>query len=144
MSGETRRRGVPTLLAVLALGLAGCGRRGNRRAQQRGNAPESESPTRPDNEQHATSAGGGFTGQAAANYDIARTACGAFPPRKVAEDLGLQVDGDTAVELGQIAGRDARGYTGRNRQGHLQGCHDGLPDPPKLGGRKIPPRALAV
>jgi hypothetical protein len=125
------------LIGALAIVVAGCG--DEEEADEPGGAGQSppEQPTSPEAQEQPTEEqapadadGDGFSGQAAENYDVAKVACGAFPPRKVASDLGLTVDGDTADELGQIAERYARGYTGSNRQAAFEGCLDGLPNPP--------------
>jgi hypothetical protein len=121
-------------LGALAFGFTGCGDEPADAPTGGGQGPAESRPPPADDppateQPPADAGGGGFSGQAAENYDLAKVACGAFPPAKVARDLGLPVDGDTAVELGRIAERYARGYTGSNRQAAFEGCLDGLPNP---------------
>lgn len=107
------------LIGTLAIAVAGCGDEeadepsGAGQDTREERSPPAQEPKQPAEEQPpADPDGGGFTGQAAENYEMAKVVCGSFPPRKVASDLGLSVNGDTAEELGQIAERYARGYTG--------------------------------
>lgn len=133
-----QRRVVPLALLgalVLVLAGAGCGdEEGDDPAGggQDSAEPQSPAPPEPPAEEHppADADAGGFTGQDAENYDIAKTICGSFPPGKVARDLGLHVNGDTAGELAEIAERYADDYRGPYRQAAFEGCLDGLPNPP--------------
>lgn len=126
---------VAVLIGTLVIAVAGCGDDGADEPSAAGqDSPESQSPAAPEppaEEQPPGNAdAGGFTGQDAENYDIAKTVCASFPPGKVARDLGLNVNGDTAMELAEIAERYADDYRGRYRQAAFEGCLHGLPNPP--------------
>lgn len=70
-----------------------------------------------------------FTGQDRSNYTDAKATCGAFPPAKVASDLGLRGNrGQTADELGDIALKFSKTYSPAFRQAVFEGCLAGLPN----------------
>jgi hypothetical protein len=131
-----------TVLVGAVLILAGCGgshgseaddgdveregpQSGARKATEQETAPEDASTQKGE-------AGTGtekFTGQDRINYEQARTVWRAFPPKQVAQDLGIAVDVGTSEGLVRIAEKYAEGYRPDFRQAVFEGCLDGLPDP---------------
>jgi hypothetical protein len=121
--------------AVLVLAITGCGSSGaNDSATTRSTQPTTSTTTsttttettvgtttKTTKAKHA-----GFTGQAAGTYGDARDVCGAFPPRKVARDLGVHVNGTSTSELRAIADAYASGYRASFRPAAYAGCLAGL------------------
>lgn len=62
----------------------------------------------------------GFTGVHAENYEIAKAACGAFPPRELAKEYG------TSTDPFEIAEAYAAGYMEAFQQANFEGCLAGL------------------
>ena len=84
------------LLGTLAIAAAGCGEdQGNepsgagQQSREERPAPPTEPIAAAEDQPPADAHGGGFSGRDAENFNIAKTVCGSFPPRKVASDLGL-------------------------------------------------------
>jgi hypothetical protein len=65
---------------------------------------------------------GGFTGQDARNYEMAKELCESFPPSQIAKEYGLSPHAD----LPSIAEGYAHGYRLAFRQGAFEGCLAGL------------------
>jgi hypothetical protein len=119
-----------TCVFALAL-LSGCGDDGSNETGGGAGAEERAAPSEPEPEttEQAATGAARFTGQDRRNYDEANAVCGAFPPRKVASDLGLDVDVHTSEGLVRIAEAYAADYGPSFRQAVLEGCLDGLPNP---------------
>lgn len=82
--------------------------------------PTTKQP-RPDSQAGGGGAGG-WTGQAAEVYSIAKKSCSAFPPKQVAGDLNLPSESDYVT----IAEKFAAGYQPQFEQPAFEGCIDGL------------------
>jgi hypothetical protein len=108
------RRVLPLLLIAALIGL-GCG--GSDDDETTGQPPAANPP--------ASSDGGGKPPA----YTISKQVCGAFPPEKVASDLGISVDTSTSEGIVSIAEAFSQQYTGPAQQDSFEGCLDGLPNP---------------
>jgi hypothetical protein len=121
------------LISLLALApLSGCGDDGSNAAGGGAGGPEHQAAppeSEPEPDEQAATGAAKFTGQDRRNYDEANAVCGAFPPRKVASDLGLDVDVHTSEGLVRIAEAYAADYGPSFRQAVFEGCLDGLPNP---------------
>lgn len=122
------------VLVLLAFAFAGCGTSGDSKTTEAKTttAPpvtEPVAPTETTKPKPKPTGRSKFTGQDRENYDTAKQVCGAFPPAKVAADLGLDRNrGRTAVELGDIAQAYAKEYRGSFQRAAFEGCLAGLPD----------------
>lgn len=100
-------------IALLPLALAACG------------SDTDSEPTDTSTEDTTGKVGYDKDATNASNYEIAYQVCGAFPPEKIASDLGI-----SSTDPVDIATAYAEGYTERFRQAGLDGCLDVLTGQP--------------
>jgi hypothetical protein len=125
----SRRMRLPiVLMSILVLGLVGgCG--DDDADEAGGGGKTAEERTAPPEAKPEPTGAAKFTGQDRRNYEDAKFICSGFPPRKLASDLGLDVDVHTSEGLGRIAEAYAADYRPNFRQAVFEGCLDGLPNP---------------
>jgi hypothetical protein len=88
--------------------------------------PSSAEPPAP---AEPTTATDEFSGESASVYSDANALCSAFPPEKIARDLGIRADTSTSEGIVSIAEAFAEGYRGDVHQAAFEGCLDALPNP---------------
>lgn len=108
---------VAALFVALALGACGSDSNGGGNSNGGGSSAKPSKPTK--------TGAAKFTGQHRENYNIAKASCGAFPPAKVARDLGLPASADPV----RIAETLAADYRPAFRQAVFEGCLRGLRSP---------------
>ena len=118
------------LMSVVVLGVvAGCGDDGSDQARGDGATAEERTNRSDEREEQEHTRAVKFSGQDRRNYADAKAVCASFPARKVARDLGLDVDVRTSKGLVRIAEKYAADYRPSFRQAVFEGCLDGLPNP---------------
>jgi hypothetical protein len=110
-----RRRLALILALALVLSVGACGDEESSNSGAGGEPPKQAAPDSMPTEDTPTGAAK-FSGQDRSNYEQAEVVCGAFPPKKVARDLGLNVNVHTSEGLVRIAEKYAEGYRPNFRQ----------------------------
>jgi hypothetical protein len=133
------KRMAPVMRAVLILALAiaaavataGCGDDdgGNGTDESKAPATTEAAQEPPPAPAEPTTGADKFSGESASVYSDANALCSAFPPEKIARDLGIQADTSTSEGIVSIAEAFAEGYRGDVHQAAFEGCLDALPNP---------------